>query len=72
MQPIKDLKKINYSSDRFYEFFNGGLEVVPPTSFPSYVSVGSDQRKRERRLITGGWWLLRSTSVISPRLTSKP
>ncbi|KAE9364618.1 NAD(P)-binding protein [Stipitochalara longipes BDJ] len=39
IQPVKNLKKINYSTDRFYELFNGGLEVVPPTSFPSYIDV---------------------------------
>jgi nucleoside-diphosphate-sugar epimerase len=38
IQPVRDLKKINFSTDRFYELFNGSLEVVPPTAFPSYVS----------------------------------
>ncbi|CZR56737.1 related to flavonol reductase/cinnamoyl-CoA reductase [Phialocephala subalpina] len=36
---VKDLKKINYSSDVFYSLFNGTYEVVPETSFPSYIDV---------------------------------
>jgi nucleoside-diphosphate-sugar epimerase len=39
IQPIKSVKKMNYSTDRLYELFNGTFEVVPPTSFPSYVST---------------------------------
>jgi nucleoside-diphosphate-sugar epimerase len=39
IQPVTDLKKINYSSDVFYSLFNGTYETVPPTSFPSYVDV---------------------------------
>jgi hypothetical protein len=37
IQPVTNLKKINYSTDVFYSLFNGTYEVVPPTSFPSYV-----------------------------------
>jgi nucleoside-diphosphate-sugar epimerase len=37
IQYVESLKKINYSSDVFYSLFNGSYEVVPPTSFPSYV-----------------------------------
>jgi len=37
IQYVESLKKINYSSDVFYSLFNGTYEVVPPTSFPSYV-----------------------------------
>jgi hypothetical protein len=36
IQYVESLK-INYSSDVFYSLFNGTYEVVPPTSFPSYV-----------------------------------
>ncbi len=39
IQPVSDLKKINYSSDVFYSLFNGTYDVVPPTSFVSYVST---------------------------------
>jgi nucleoside-diphosphate-sugar epimerase len=41
IQPVFDLKKINYSTDVFYSLFNGTYEVTPPTSFPSYVSLCS-------------------------------
>lgn len=41
IQPIGNLKKINYSNDVFYSLFNGAYEVTPPTSFPSYVSLFS-------------------------------
>lgn len=37
IQPVTNLKKINYSTDVFYSLFNGTYEVVPPTSFPAYV-----------------------------------
>ena len=37
IQPVSSLKKINYSSDVFYSLFNGTYEVIPDTSFPSYV-----------------------------------
>ncbi|KAL2062619.1 hypothetical protein VTL71DRAFT_5691 [Oculimacula yallundae] len=39
IQPVTSLKKINYSSDVFYSLFNGTYEVVPDTSFPSYIDV---------------------------------
>lgn len=39
IQPVTSLKKINYSSDVFYSLFNGTYEVVPDTSFPSYVRI---------------------------------
>jgi nucleoside-diphosphate-sugar epimerase len=39
IQPIKSLKKINYSSDVFYSLFNGSNTDVPPTSFTSFVDV---------------------------------
>lgn len=39
IQPISDLKKINYSTDVLYSLFNGTYEVTPSTSFPSYVDV---------------------------------
>lgn len=39
IQPVSILKKINYSSDVFYSLFNGTYEVVPDTSFPSYVRI---------------------------------
>jgi hypothetical protein len=38
IQPVGSVKKINYSNDVFYSLFNGTYEVVPPTSFASYVS----------------------------------
>jgi nucleoside-diphosphate-sugar epimerase len=38
IQPVTNLKKINYSNDVFYSLFNGTYETVPPTSFASYVS----------------------------------
>jgi hypothetical protein len=41
IQPIRSLKKINYSNDVFYSLFNGTYEITPPTSFPSYVSCPS-------------------------------
>jgi hypothetical protein len=37
IQPISNIKKINYSTDVFYSLFNGTYEVTPPTSFGSYV-----------------------------------
>jgi len=37
IQPISNIKKINYSTDVFYSLFNGSYEVTPPTSFGSYV-----------------------------------
>lgn len=36
---VSDLKAINYSSDVFYALFNGSNEVVPGTSFVSYVGL---------------------------------
>ena len=39
IQPIKSLDKINFSTDRFYDLFNGKLETVPGTPFPSYVRI---------------------------------
>jgi hypothetical protein len=39
IQPVTDLKKINYSTDTFYALFNGTYETTPNTSFPSYVSA---------------------------------
>jgi hypothetical protein len=39
IQPVTNLKKINYSNDVFYSLFNATYETVPPTSFPSYVSL---------------------------------
>jgi len=39
IQPVLDLKKMNYSTNVFYSLFNGTYDVTPPTSFPSYVSV---------------------------------
>lgn len=38
LQPVPDLKKINYSTDVLYSLFNGTYETTPSTSFPSYVS----------------------------------
>jgi nucleoside-diphosphate-sugar epimerase len=37
LQPVQSVRKINYSNDVFYSLFNGVNEVVPATSFPSYV-----------------------------------
>jgi nucleoside-diphosphate-sugar epimerase len=42
LQPVSSLKKINYSNDVFYELFNGSNEVIPGTSFPSYVCTLKD------------------------------
>lgn len=39
IQPVKSLKKINYSTDTFYSLFNGTHEVTPPTTFPAYIDV---------------------------------
>ncbi|KAF4634262.1 hypothetical protein G7Y89_g3840 [Cudoniella acicularis] len=39
IQPIFDLKKMNYSTDVFYSLFNGTYDVTPPTSFPSYIDA---------------------------------
>ncbi|CAG8961394.1 hypothetical protein HYFRA_00013342 [Hymenoscyphus fraxineus] len=39
LQPVTSLKRINYSNDVFYGLFNGSNEVVPGTSFPSYIDV---------------------------------
>ncbi|KAH8653196.1 hypothetical protein BGZ60DRAFT_436110 [Tricladium varicosporioides] len=39
IQPISDLKKMNYSTDVFYSLFNGTYDVTPPTSFPSYIDA---------------------------------
>jgi hypothetical protein len=39
IQPVSGLKKMNFSTDQFYSLFNGTHETVPPTPFPSYVSL---------------------------------
>jgi nucleoside-diphosphate-sugar epimerase len=39
IHPVTSLQKMNYSTDVFYALFNGSLDVVPPTSFASYVDV---------------------------------
>ncbi|KAG9234404.1 hypothetical protein BJ875DRAFT_376469 [Amylocarpus encephaloides] len=39
LQPVTNLKKINYSNDVFYSLFNGTYETTPDTSFPSYIDV---------------------------------
>jgi nucleoside-diphosphate-sugar epimerase len=38
IQPITDIKHINFSTDVFYSLFNGSNESIPDTPFPSYVS----------------------------------
>jgi len=38
IQPIADLKHINFSTDTFYSLWNGTNEEVPATPFASYVS----------------------------------
>jgi nucleoside-diphosphate-sugar epimerase len=39
IQPVFDLKHVNYSTDVFYSLFNGTYDVVPNTSFGSYIDV---------------------------------
>jgi nucleoside-diphosphate-sugar epimerase len=36
---VKSMDNINYSNNVFYSLFNGTYDVLPPTSFPSYVDV---------------------------------
>ena len=38
IQPVKSLKGLNYSTGTLYELINGSHDVVPATTFPSYVS----------------------------------
>lgn len=64
IQPITNLKKINYSTDVFYSLFNGTYEVTPPTSFPSYIDVRdlasahvkslTNPRVANERMLVGG------------------
>jgi nucleoside-diphosphate-sugar epimerase len=42
IQPVKSVKKMNYSCDTFYKLFNGTFDEIPNTHsllFPSYVDV---------------------------------
>jgi hypothetical protein len=34
---VNSMKKINYTNDIIYSYFNGTNESIPPTPFPSYV-----------------------------------
>jgi nucleoside-diphosphate-sugar epimerase len=39
IHPFKSVKNINYSINVIYSLFNGTYEVVPNTTFPSFVDV---------------------------------
>ncbi|KAH6664416.1 hypothetical protein B0J14DRAFT_493555 [Halenospora varia] len=39
IQPVTDIKNINYSNNVFHSLFDGTYEIVPPTSFSSYIDV---------------------------------
>ncbi|KAH8821926.1 hypothetical protein F5884DRAFT_817204 [Xylogone sp. PMI_703] len=39
IQPVTDLKKINFSTDVLYSLFNGTHDATPPTPFPAYIDV---------------------------------
>jgi nucleoside-diphosphate-sugar epimerase len=39
IQPVRSIKGLNYSSNAFYELWNGSYTSVPPTTFPSYIDV---------------------------------
>jgi nucleoside-diphosphate-sugar epimerase len=39
IQALTSLKQLNYSSNVFYSLFNGSADVIPPTSFGSYIDV---------------------------------
>jgi nucleoside-diphosphate-sugar epimerase len=41
LQAVKDLKRLNWSTDQLYSLFNGTNETIPPTSFAAYVSIHS-------------------------------
>ena len=56
IQPITDLKKMNYSTDVFYSLFNGTYETTPPTSFPSYIDVRDLAWAHVKALTTPAVW----------------
>jgi hypothetical protein len=70
IQPISNIKKINYSTDVFYSLFNGSYEVTPPTSFGSYVCFLPYSSRIEAMRTTNTSH--RSTSATSPTPTSSP
>jgi nucleoside-diphosphate-sugar epimerase len=37
IQKVKTMKHINFSTDQFYNLFNGSNAVTPGTVFPAYV-----------------------------------
>lgn len=39
LQPIKNVNKINFSTDQFHSLFDGSSEVTPPTAFTSFVDA---------------------------------
>jgi nucleoside-diphosphate-sugar epimerase len=39
INPVKNVKSLNYSTNVIYGLFNGTNATVPPTTFPSYIDV---------------------------------
>lgn len=47
IQPLTDIKHINFSTDVLYSLFNGSNETIPDTVFPSYVSMVISDHSRD-------------------------
>jgi nucleoside-diphosphate-sugar epimerase len=76
IQVVKSVKKMNYSSDTFYKFFNGTYTELPSTHaglFPSYIDVRdlstahvnalTAPEARNKRFLVGGK-TLSSTLIV--------
>jgi nucleoside-diphosphate-sugar epimerase len=54
IQPVRSVKKLNFSADLFYGLWDGRNEVVPDTMFPSYIDVRDLAEAQVKALTTPG------------------